>query len=164
MKKLISERSNDGGVLSMALMNNDNAVSPVIGTILMVAVTVILAAVIAAFVFGMPTNIQKAKLMGSSVQMEKIEGAMLLSYYGGPDDITLTMINITAPNGSVWYTSSTNGALTISTATSPAPVKPDIGATLKLNPAPDWPVGQKRVLAVASFSDGVQQVILDSYF
>lgn len=33
-------------------MKRDNAVSPVIGVILMVAITVILAAVIAAFVFG----------------------------------------------------------------------------------------------------------------
>jgi flagellin-like protein len=148
----------------MAITNNDNAVSPVIGTILMVAVTVILAAVIASYAFGMPTSIQKVKLMGSSVQMEKTEGAILMSYHGGPDDSSLTMINITAPNGTVWYTSSTDGALTISTATSPAPVKPDVGAMMKLHRAPDWPAGKKRVLAVASFSDGVQQVILDTYF
>ena len=40
---------------------NDEAVSPVIGVILMVAITVILAAVIAAFVFGMSGNISKTK-------------------------------------------------------------------------------------------------------
>jgi flagellin-like protein len=148
----------------MVLMENDDAVSPVIGTVLMVAVTVILAAVIAAYVFGLPMHIQKAKLMGSSVQMDTTGGSILLSYYGGPDDTSLTMINITAPNGSVWYTSSTDGALTVSTATSPAPVKPDVGAMMKLHPAPDWPAGKKRVLAVGSFSDGVQQIILDSYF
>ena len=145
-------------------MVTDDAVSPVIGTILMVAVTVIVAAIIASYVFGMPSNIQKAKLMGSSVQMEMTEGIILLSYHGGPADISLTAINITAPNGSVWYTSSTDGSLTISTATSPLPVKPNMGATMKLFQASDWPAGQKRVLAVASFSDGVQQVILDSYF
>lgn len=148
----------------MAFTNNDNAVSPGIGTILMVAVTVILAAVIATFVFGIPVSVQKAKLMGSSIQVDTTGGAVLLSYYGGPDDNSLTMINITAPNGSVWYTSSTDGALTVSTATSPIPVKPDIGAVMKLSPAPDWPAGKKRVLAVGSFSDGVQQIILDSYF
>jgi flagellin-like protein len=148
----------------MLLTKNDDAVSPVIGTILMVAVTVILATVIAAYVFGIPSSIQKAKFMGSSVQLDVTGESILLSYYGGADDISLTWINITAPNGSVWYTSSTNGALTISTATSPAPVKPDIGAMMKLNPASDWPTGKKRVLAVGSFSDGVQQIILDSYF
>ncbi len=79
----------------------------------MVAVTVILAAVIGSYVFGMPMSIQKAKLMGSSVQMEMSQGLILLSYHGGPDDISLAAINITAPNGSVWYTSSSDGALTI---------------------------------------------------
>jgi flagellin-like protein len=34
------------------LKNNDEAVSPVVGVILMVAITVILAAVVAAFIFG----------------------------------------------------------------------------------------------------------------
>ena len=42
---------------------NDEAVSPVIGVILMVAITVILAAVIAAFVFGMSGNISKTKVV-----------------------------------------------------------------------------------------------------
>jgi len=36
-----------------ALLNDDDAVSPVIGVILMVAITVILAAVIASFVLGL---------------------------------------------------------------------------------------------------------------
>jgi len=46
----------------MKLRNNEEAVSPVIGVILMVAITVILAAVIAAFVFGMgpPTKTPQA--------------------------------------------------------------------------------------------------------
>ncbi len=39
---------------------NEEAVSPVIGVILMVAITVILAAVIAAFVFGLGGNTQQA--------------------------------------------------------------------------------------------------------
>ena len=47
----------------MAFTKNDQAVSPVIGVILMVAITVILAAVIAAFVFGMAGNISKTKVV-----------------------------------------------------------------------------------------------------
>lgn len=42
-----------------SLNNNKEAVSPVIGVILMVAVAVILAAVIAAFVFGLSGDTQK---------------------------------------------------------------------------------------------------------
>jgi len=39
------------------LLNDDDAVSPVIGVILMVAITVILAAVIATFVLGLGDNL-----------------------------------------------------------------------------------------------------------
>ena len=45
---------------------NEEAVSPVIGVILMVAITVILAAVIAAFVFGMAGNISKTKVVAAT--------------------------------------------------------------------------------------------------
>jgi hypothetical protein len=90
--------------------------------------------------------------------------SILISYYSGPDDISLTAINITAPNGTIWYTSSIDGALTISTASSPPPVKPKIGALMILHPAPDWPADQKRIIVVGSFNDGVRQIIMDSYF
>ena len=45
----------------MKFRENEEAVSPVIGVILMVAITVILAAVIAAFVFGMSDSITPQK-------------------------------------------------------------------------------------------------------
>ncbi len=45
----------------MKFRENEDAVSPVIGVILMVAITVILAAVIAAFVFGMGSNVGTTK-------------------------------------------------------------------------------------------------------
>lgn len=41
------------------IVSNSDAVSPVIGTILMVAVTVVMAAIIGVFVFGMTTEIKK---------------------------------------------------------------------------------------------------------
>lgn len=50
---------------------NSKALSPVIGIILMVAITVILAAVIAAFVFNMSTNIQKNPEKGLPVKVVK---------------------------------------------------------------------------------------------
>ena len=45
----------------MEYVKREDAVSPVIGVILMVAITVILAAVIAAFVFGMAGSVTKTK-------------------------------------------------------------------------------------------------------
>ncbi|MCG7854185.1 MAG: type IV pilin N-terminal domain-containing protein, partial [Methanosarcinaceae archaeon] len=49
-------------------IKDEDAVSPVIGVILMVAITVILAAVIAAFVFGMgpPEQAPQASIRGSA--------------------------------------------------------------------------------------------------
>ena len=49
---------------------NEEAVSPVIGVILMVAITVILAAVIAAFVFGMAGNIQKSHVVAATASTD----------------------------------------------------------------------------------------------
>lgn len=145
----------------MALTKNDEAVSPVIGTILMVAVTVILAAVIAMYVFGMPANVTKTKVVAATAQLGT-QGDILITYQGGQNDDSLTSLNITAPNGSVWYTSSADGALTLSTISGTL-VKPGIGAPMTLNPAADWPEGQKHVLVVGAFSDGVSQIILDTY-
>ena len=53
----------------MKYKQNEDAVSPVIGVILMVAITVILAAVIAAFVFGMgtPKQAPQSSIRASSV-------------------------------------------------------------------------------------------------
>ncbi len=48
----------------MVFTRNEDAVSPVIGTILMVAITVILAAVIGTFVFGVPHKYPENQIHG----------------------------------------------------------------------------------------------------
>lgn len=74
----------------------------------------------------------------------------------------MSSLNITAPNASGYYTSTPDGELTISTATSPAVAKPKIGAAMKLIPASDWPPGQKHIVVVGAFNDGPSHVILDT--
>ena len=61
--------------------NNEDAVSPVIGVILMVAITVILAAVIAAFVFGMAGNINKTKVVAATASQQG--STIWITYQGG---------------------------------------------------------------------------------
>lgn len=146
----------------MVIEKNEGAVSPVIGTILMVAVTVILAAVIAMYVFGLPQNVTKVKIVAATAQFDDKTGAILITYQGGQNDDTLSSLTITAPNGSAYYTSSTDGALT-PVAISGTIVKPNIGAPMILTPAADWPASQRHVMVVGAFSDGVSQVILDTY-
>lgn len=69
-------------------LEEEGAVSPVIGVILMVAITVILAAVIAAFVFGMgpPEQAPQASLRASATTMSDgtdSYSAIKLEHQGG---------------------------------------------------------------------------------
>jgi flagellin-like protein len=57
---LLRDNNDEGGVVMREkLIRDEKAVSPVIGVILMVAITVILAAVIASFVFGLGAKAPK---------------------------------------------------------------------------------------------------------
>jgi flagellin-like protein len=70
------------------LLNDDDAVSPVIGVILMVAITVILAAVIATFVLGLGDNLSNTAPQAS------------FSFdYSDTDDSTNDVLTITHDGG-----------------------------------------------------------------
>jgi len=143
----------------MGFWRNDKAVSAVIGTILLVAITVIIAAVIAMYAFGVPTNLAKTKVVAITAQLEN-SGEIVLIYQGGQDDQSLSSIRITAPDGTMWHPIDSSGTLTDSGTTY---AKPDIGAVMKLSPCTCWPASQKHVQVVGTFTDGVDQVILDNY-
>ena len=75
-------------------LEEEGAVSPVIGVILMVAITVILAAVIAAFVFGMgpPEQAPQASIRGSAdtISVSGTSYSVLKLEHQGGEAITLT--------------------------------------------------------------------------
>ena len=75
-------------------LKEEDAVSPVIGVILMVAITVILAAVIAAFVFGMgpPEQAPQAAIRASAATATDGSSILKLEHQGG-DAVTLTDTN-----------------------------------------------------------------------
>jgi flagellin-like protein len=92
----------------MKFRENEDAVSPVIGVILMVAITVILAAVIAAFAFGMTDNLTPQKEVyvtveehdggeteGGETEGGETEGGAYLrvTIQGGKDVIALNAID-----------------------------------------------------------------------
>ena len=94
--------------LNNLMNNNEDAVSPVIGVILMVAITVILAAVIGSFVFGMgsPEQAPQASIRGSA---ETVDGsnAIKLEHQGGEGiELTNTSTTMTVDGESVNVTSS----------------------------------------------------------
>jgi len=81
-----------------ALFEDDGAVSPVIGVILMVAITVILAAVIGTFVLGLGENLQDTSPTASITfdqQDDAGSASVKISHDGGDsldtDEITLTL-------------------------------------------------------------------------
>ena len=74
-------------------LKEEDAVSPVIGVILMVAITVILAAVIAAFVFGMgpPEQAPQAAIRAGAATVGNFD-VVKLEHQGG-DAVTFTTAN-----------------------------------------------------------------------
>ena len=82
----------------MYTRKNEEAVSPVIGVILMVAITVILAAVIAAFVFGMAGNIQKTKVVAAT-EYRVNSSYVTVTYQGGQDAGTMNAVLHFTVNG-----------------------------------------------------------------
>ncbi|MDD4972318.1 MAG: type IV pilin N-terminal domain-containing protein [Paludibacter sp.] len=133
------------------MKNNEEAVSPVIGVILMVAITVILAAVIAAFVFGLAGSTGTTKNVGLTIAQNS-SGYAYVTVQGGTDLASLNNL-----------TFSINGSPNSASFT-----LPDGGL-------PSYPlsVGQivytsdidnSKVTVIGKFSDGSTQVLLEKQF
>ena len=137
----------------MKFNKNDEAVSPVIGVILMVAITVILAAVIAAFVFGMAGNISKTKVVAATAQQPDATH-IVMTYQGGQDAGTCTGVR--------WTVTDSSGQTSVLDMT-----QPKVGTSIKLQVGSSKTfagsfAGKDHVVATAHFSDGSEQVILDN--
>ncbi|MEF8890226.1 MAG: type IV pilin N-terminal domain-containing protein, partial [Haloferacaceae archaeon] len=65
------------------LLTEDRAVSPVIGVILMVAITVILAAVIGTFVLGLGQNVQSTPQASFSFDFNDTATEVDITHNGG---------------------------------------------------------------------------------
>lgn len=125
----------------MAFTKNDEAVSPVIGVILMVAITVILAAVIAAFVFGMAGNVSKTKVVSVTAQRTSAN-TIAVTNMGGQDVSALSSIAITGDSSITGTTLGTGVGNTN-----------DVATTSSSN---------ARIIVTGTFSDGTSQVLLDT--
>jgi flagellin-like protein len=80
------------------LLNDDRAVSPVIGVILMVAITVILAAVIGTFVLGLGDQISQTTPSASfsfDYDRDADNGDSLTIAHNGGDTLNANEVNVT---------------------------------------------------------------------
>ena len=132
----------------MKIIRDDEAVSPVIGVILMVAITVILAAVIAAFVFGLAGTTGSSKNVGLTVSANGTTG-FLTTIQGGTDLPTMTELNWST-DGSTFnaYFGDTGGSY-------------EVGQVLWANSAANSNV---RLIIRGTFNDGSQQVLFDRQY
>ena len=118
--------------------------SPVIGVVLMVAITVILAAVIAAFAFGMAGNIPHTRML--IVTADQIDTThIIVTYWGGPDHSSLISLNISWPTGKQQNIS-----------------YPQIGNFYTATGA-NVTAGKDHILVTGRFSDLTDQVLLDTF-
>jgi flagellin-like protein len=140
-------------------MVNEKGVSPVIGVILMVAITVILAAVIASFVFGMGTSVKKTYLVSATLSKICAVGEetcdVQIMYTGGPDDAAVVSVTAKAikPDGTT---------VTCTGEEFDGTSKPNVGAIATCPDASTPGEAKTHVVVVATFTDGTQQVILDA--
>lgn len=135
---------------------NDNAVSPVIGVILMVAITVILAAVIAAFVFGMSGQVSKTKIVAVTVQQPDAKHILVL-YQGGQDAQSFDGGRVTVTNDNTGDPAVTydNGD-----GTDNATLGNTVGSSVTATGTFTW---KNHVIVVGHFTDGMEQVLTDTY-
>lgn len=100
---------------------DQRAVAPVIGIVLMIAITVILAAVIAGFVLDMGTTLPDNAQAGTNVEFDSSEGLVSVTYTSGQsaDYIVATLTDsngdvasykLTEPGSVVTLSVSTNGS------------------------------------------------------
>jgi len=99
------------------LLNDEKAVSPVIGVILMVAITVILAAVIGTFVLGLGDQVQSTTpqaQFGFDVEQNHADGTKVVITHESGDTISGSDLKVSATttfshNGSVSGADGWNG-------------------------------------------------------
>ena len=125
------------------LRDDDDAVSPVIGVILMVAITVIMAAIIGAFVYGYGGSMTQTKDVAATAR--HVGDTIYVTFVGGPDQALVNnlaaLVNGTAPSGGDFTTYAVGDSVSDS---------PNTGTTT-------------HVVVTADFTDGTSQVILDSF-
>ena len=137
----------------------ENAVSPVIGVILMVAITVILAAVIGAFVFGMGGNVAKTYIVSVTAAQTGAD-TVDVTFQGGPDASAVDYMNVSI--GTAYFAAGVYNVADSITFTSPVSVGKTVTCT-ELTAGTDITSDRDHLVVVATFEDGSKQVVLDTY-
>ena len=129
------------------IKKDEHAVSPVIGTILMVAITVILASVVGALSFGMCGSMSQMHIV--VVTAERLNSTAIdFTYAGGPSADFVQYLNVTVGEDHVNTTPD---------------MQPAVGSTWTYTASDTVLSDRNHVIAVATFGDGSAQVVLDTF-
>jgi len=128
----------------MNQLHSEEAVSQVLGVILMVSLAVILAAVTASFVLSMTGSLQTMKFVSVTSDVND-EGKATFTIQGGDDLKTITRIDLVYQDG------------TVEPLFGASPQAGDIATS-------NDPVTGQRIVLAASFTDGTQMMILEKDF
>lgn len=123
---------------------DEKGVSPVIGVILMVAITVILAAVVASFVFGMGQSVKRTYTVSFAVTGVDENKNITVVYHGGPDHQYLTGCKAAVGGGNP----------------SDFGFDKTIGKAYKISAGNE--TGSTTLSIVCTFTDGTEQVVLNT--
>lgn len=127
----------------MKMMKNEEGVSPVIGVILMVAITVILAAVIAVFVFGLAGDLDSSASKDITLTSgTNAAGNVTYTVFAGTDLGTVTNITAAQDETTVVLTEDT----------------PTVGSVYDST----FQKSNGTITVVANFNDGEAQILLQS--
>jgi hypothetical protein len=118
----------------------------------MVAISVILSAVIAGFVMGLPVHVQKPWQVGVSLSIKEMPGdEIAVTIYGGDDFDRLESL-MGSIDGDL-------GACTILSASSTPAL--EVGAEMRCTGV--TPSSTDHVVVIGHFNDGSEQVLIDTF-
>jgi len=125
-------------------MKKNDGVSPVIGTILLVAITVVLVAIISAVVMGMTNDIGSSKIVGVQVSdnLSDATSGILVTITGGANANAVT--NLTVYNGSTMLHNQSAAPMNV------------VGVPYAFKGVS---AGLASISVVANFTDGTQQSV-----
>ena len=146
---------------TFSFINNDKGITPVIGEILLIAVVVIIAGVIASYVFGMGQNFNRMYIIGTSAN--QIDSDTIdIAYFGGKDSDFLLYLNVSVRG---YFYASNNWSLdeqNTFNGDGTTPIQTGTVVTLYDNTSKYITHKSDHVLIIASFVDGTKQVVLDT--
>jgi FlaG/FlaF family flagellin (archaellin) len=132
----------------MPLHPNESAVSETIATVLVVALTVIMAALIASYLLGMLNGISQTRTVAATADQPD-PTHILVTYRGGPDQTLLSNLTIIWPSG---VSQKIN-----------FPKVGDVYTATNVAAPYNVTSGKDHVVVTAIFANNMSQVILDTF-